>query len=311
MILENIISPLSTDEFFDKIWPDSHLVLHGNEDRWNFLLDITDDMDLEQVLYFYKNAVMVVGKAVIEASEGIADRMLVPPDKALYWYDEGAALEFDFLDMWLPKADRKLQLLKQELGLLSGTTAKMVMYAAKNGGGFKAHFDAYANFVFQLKGNKNWKLMRNNNVDFPTQHYDLSEKPFIPEEIMTYWNGEFPSENLDGAESVVLSPGSMLFLPRGYWHKTESNEETLSLNITLSQPTWLDLILAELRIRLVQEKDFRKLVDEREIERFSKNIGEYLQRVGNIEVKDILERGKDELDIYQQTQYIFRQTLKL
>lgn len=310
-IIEKVLSPITSQEFLANYWPQKHLVVHGNIERWDPLFRLQEIMDLEKILSMYKSMVMVVGKPVIEASEGIADRFMVTPDKAIYWYERGAALEFDFFDMWLPKVAHSLDKIKKELGLIEGATSKLVMYAAKNGGGFKAHFDAYANFVFQLKGKKNWKLMHNSNVTNPTQHYDLAEAPFLPEELAAQWRGEFPDETLSGAELVELAPGSMLFLPRGYWHATQSNEETLSLNITLTQPTWLDLFLADLRIRLSGENALRELVQEADVEPIVGLIHTLAEKMLEVKSADLLARGKNELDLYQQTQYVFRQAMKI
>ena len=61
------------------------------------------------------------------------------------------------------------------------------------------------------------------------------------------------------AETVVLSPGSVLFVPRGYWHATESDEETLALNFTFGQPSWADVVLAALRTKLLADPQWREL----------------------------------------------------
>jgi ribosomal protein L16 Arg81 hydroxylase len=63
------------------------------------------------------------------------------------------------------------------------------------------------------------------------------------------------------AEEVILEPGSCLFVPRGTWHATRADESSVSINITLGQPTWLDLLLTALRTRLVQIEPWRELAD--------------------------------------------------
>ena len=62
-------------------------------------------------------------------------------------------------------------------------------------------------------------------------------------------------------EFFVLNPGSLLFVPQGYWHGTEATGEALSLNFTYSQPCYADLFLAALRSRLLLSPEWRALAD--------------------------------------------------
>jgi 50S ribosomal protein L16 3-hydroxylase len=64
-----------------------------------------------------------------------------------------------------------------------------------------------------------------------------------------------------GAKKIELKPGSMLFVPRGYWHRTEAAGDALALNFTFSQPTWIDLFTLALRSRLTLSPDWRALAD--------------------------------------------------
>ena len=63
----------------------------------------------------------------------------------------------------------------------------------------------------------------------------------------------------DDAESFVLRRGSVLFVPRGYWHATQSDEDTLALNFTFGQPTWADVLLTALRTRVLKDASWRAL----------------------------------------------------
>ena len=61
--------------------------------------------------------------------------------------------------------------------------------------------------------------------------------------------------------AYTLEPGSMLFVPRGYWHSTEAEGDALALNFTFSQPTWVDLFTTALRSRLLLSPEWRELAD--------------------------------------------------
>jgi 50S ribosomal protein L16 3-hydroxylase len=60
------------------------------------------------------------------------------------------------------------------------------------------------------------------------------------------------------AETIELKPGSMLFVPRGYWHSTEAQGEALALNFTFTAPTWIDLFTTALRSRLALSPEWRE-----------------------------------------------------
>ncbi|MFP9048716.1 JmjC domain-containing protein, partial [Enterococcus faecalis] len=83
--------------------------------------------------------------------------------------------------------------------------------------------------------------------------------PYYPDDLQSYWTGDPPKEDLPDAEIVNLTPGTMLYLPRGLWHSTKSDQATLALNITFGQPAWLDLMLAALRKKLISDNRFREL----------------------------------------------------
>jgi 50S ribosomal protein L16 3-hydroxylase len=318
-VLNEIINPLTIDDFLKSYWPKKPLVSNGDPNRFDVIPGFDKIKNLNDILEIYNNPVMVVGNAVIEESGGIMDRLLVPSNEALQWYEKGAALEFDFTDLFIPQSRRWVENLKSDLRLPEGTLSKVIVYAAKNGGGFKAHFDAYTNFIFQIKGEKIWKLYENHNVENPTLHYDLAEAPYYPEELKKYWTGEPPAEDLPDADVVKLTPGSMLYLPRGVWHSTKSDEETLAINITFGQPTWLDLLLSEMRSRLVSNSKWRELalnynsLNNEEKNKVFKDIDNILsllrKEVEKITPEDLLKHQSGDFDPYQSTQLVFRQLL--
>lgn len=92
--------------------------------------------------------------------------------------------------------------------------------------GFNVHWDAHDVFVVQVEGRKRWALcgvtrpapsVRDNRADHPRPETPIKE--------------------------VVLEPGDMLYLPRGYWHAAVGlGEPTLHLTIGVTRKTGTDFL---------------------------------------------------------------------
>jgi ribosomal protein L16 Arg81 hydroxylase len=91
--------------------------------------------------------------------------------------------------------------------------------------GFDVHWDDHDVFVIQLEGRKRWALYGPTRAA-PT-HMDLHAEPSRPET----------------AVEIVLEPGDLLYLPRGYWHAAVGlGGPTLHLTIGLTRKTGGDFL---------------------------------------------------------------------
>ncbi|GHJ36767.1 cupin domain-containing protein [Streptomyces sp. TS71-3] len=100
-------------------------------------------------------------------------------------------------------------------------------------GGFNAHWDNHDVFAIQLQGRKRWRIFGRNEHSMHPRDSAMGTPPAEP------------------VADLVLSPGDVLFLPRGFWHDPVT-EEGPSLHVTGSIPctTGLDLarwVLDQLR----------------------------------------------------------------
>jgi len=55
-----------------------------------------------------------------------------------------------------------------------------------------------------------------------------------------------------------MRPGSVLFMPRGTWHRTEADEPSLSVTIAMRPPSAAEVILENMRWLLLQDASWRK-----------------------------------------------------
>lgn len=319
-LLAAIVAPMTPEAFIASHWPRHRLVQPGPARRFDAVPAVRDLADVTAALRIYPNLVMVVGGPALEETEGISDRFLTTPARAAVAYRAGATLELDCFDLHAPALRAAIEAMQAELGLPRGAFAKAIVYASTRGGGFKPHFDAYANFILHLRGEKEWLIAPNPRCVDPLEHYDIDE-PFMSPGLAAAWTGEVPREMPADAERVVLRPGTLLFLPRGTWHTTAaSTQESMSLNITFSQPTWLDLVLGEVRRRLARLPAWRGLADgcgaadparRQAAARQLAGLLEHLPRdLGQLDGEAVFARHVDDHEIFQIANLVFRQLFR-
>jgi hypothetical protein len=68
----------------------------------------------------------------------------------------------------------------------------------------------------------------------------------------------FPDPALAEFETVEMKPGTVLFMPRGTWHYTESGENSLSVSIVVRTPAAFECALEALRLRMLQDARWRR-----------------------------------------------------
>lgn len=93
--------------------------------------------------------------------------------------------------------------------------------------GFGWHYDAEDVFILQTQGSKDWLLRKNTVNPWPL--------------IET-----LPADMRYGAEIMPLvrcrlKQGDWLYIPAGYWHRTEAQEQSCSLSVGIATPTGLDV----------------------------------------------------------------------
>lgn len=109
--------------------------------------------------------------------------------------------------------------------------------------GLNWHYDAEDVFILQTQGSKTWWLRKNTVNPWP-----LAET--IPEN-MRYERELTPMMKCD------LQAGDWLYLPAGYWHRTQAREQSISLSVGIFSLTALD-VYDFLRSRLTDSLRWRQ-----------------------------------------------------
>lgn len=240
--LAALIHPRTLPELLASQAADQPFVVHGAAVR--ALTDLPHLRSLDAMLGAWPGPVQVHLPDVADEASAID----VPAHDARKLYACGMSLLFNDVHAASPLLTGWLAAIREDLGLSALTQGRCLVYATPAGKGTAPHFDQNLNFVLQLHGTKRWSLARNHHVEAPLTRHTIGQ-PLDPE-LQTYARAPMPEHMPEHRQQITLTPGSLLFVPRGTWHATHADSDALSLNFTFTAPTWLDLLLAALRARL-------------------------------------------------------------
>ncbi|WP_031157073.1 cupin domain-containing protein [Streptomyces xanthophaeus] len=153
---------------------------------------------------------------------------------------DGASLVLDAVEKIHPAVGMAAEGLERFLG----TSVQANAYASwTDREGFGLHWDDHDVVVVQVHGSKRWRLYGSTR-EAPT--FRDVESPESPEG--------------DPVADIVLAPGDVLYLPRGWWHAVMADQGTESLHLTFGMVphTGADLMLwvvDQLRSSLALRKD--------------------------------------------------------
>jgi len=141
------------------------------------------------------------------------------------WH-QGTTLHIERIEKLVPPLEELSRQIAKELKV----STKMYAFCSHpNRPGAHLHYDRFDVFVLQIQGTKKWQVQL-------TEH----EKPY-----------------LEG----VLSPGDLLYMPRGHWHfAVATKEQSLHLTLGISYKNFKDKPLGESILSKSQSKIKNKLV---------------------------------------------------
>jgi lysine-specific demethylase/histidyl-hydroxylase NO66 len=160
-------------------------------------------------------------------------------------YAGGATLVLNALHRIHPALIAFCRALSEELGHATQCNAYVTPPGAR---GFAAHHDTHDVFVLQVDGHKRW------NVYEPLLPLPLKSQPSSG---LTDGEPLIPADT-EPALSTILGPGDALYLPRGYIHAAETNDDrSIHLTIGVLATTAYDLLRDVLTLA-ANQPEFRR-----------------------------------------------------
>ncbi|XP_015171682.1 PREDICTED: bifunctional lysine-specific demethylase and histidyl-hydroxylase NO66 [Polistes dominula] len=228
-ILEWLISPLTINKFFVNIWErkPAHII-RSRENYYKDLMStpIFDKMLRYNCILFSKNIDITTYEDGIKIDHSPVGRAL--PNVVWDYYRNGCSVRMLNPQTYLPRIHKLNATLQEYFGSFVGANSYLTPPGCQ---GFAPHYDDVETFILQIEGKKRWKL-----------YYTTNDKGILAR----YSSKDFKHSELgEPYFDKVITPGDMLYLPRGTIHEAIADTKCHSLHLTLSvyqRNSWCDLL---------------------------------------------------------------------
>jgi len=245
---DHIFHVCSLEEFYENYFEKKALFIPSTSGIRSTKLFDFDDLDnilssrklVYPSLKIFKNGVELP-KSVFEKIDESNGMSYADIPKSFILFDKGHSLILNRID----RLDSKLNSLSRALESDLQMEAQVNLYLTPpNNFGFDIHYDTHDVFILQLEGTKDWTL------------YD-SEIPLVTDQLQIKKRAQ---ESFVEESNYLLTPGDVLYLPRGKYHRAESTSET-SMHLTIGIfPLIGYQLLHQLAVKCQDDVFFRKSV---------------------------------------------------
>ncbi len=280
--LAALLFPRTVAELAESYRRDEPMVVHGQRESLAALRTLPLVESLDALLRTWPEMVQAHLPDVADESHAVS----VSPQDARKLFGNGMGLLFDDVHRYAPELNQWLEAIRTDVGLSALTLQRCLIYATPADKGTAWHFDQNVNFVLQVHGTKTWWLAPNEHVARPMTRHTIGQR--VDSELQSYAKDPMLAEPPTNQREIVLSPGSLLFVPRGVWHATRASTDALSLNFTFSAPTWIDLFTAALRGKLALSRAWRETAAPTSTEAFDVLLRELAAEAPQWNAADIL-----------------------
>ncbi len=245
--LSALFPNLTRTEFLNRHWPARPTWGHGAPARLSRLTDI-GQIDAVMTLALRSHVEM---KAMFPAAHNESNEIAADASSARALYDSGATIACNAVHRWHAVVGLWSDRLARELSV-PADRANCNLYMTPRGRGVRMHFDDHEIIVVQLAGRKRWRIAENHTVVNPVANSGVA----LTDEVRRYATAPAP-RRMTAGRTVTLKPGSVLFLPRGYWHSTDAQEASISLTFGFRVPSWAEIVGTYIGNRLTAQTEWR------------------------------------------------------
>ena len=248
--LASLLAPLSVDAFLTDFWPRRSCVQHGALSRLPDILGAPELASFEALARVYGGRVLF--------ANGANSPHMVPIEtvNAATLFNMGLMVYLDDVASCIEGMGAFLQELEFDFGVSPGSV-RIGAFAAPQSGGAPCHYDIEDVISIQLVGDKTFEIAPVSEIPCPAGiQYTPGTTPF--DDLYPQAGEGFPEWQDAAFEKVDMTPGSVLFMPRGTWHRTRAGANSLSVSILVRPPVAVDAILDQLRLTLLRDPQWRQ-----------------------------------------------------
>ena len=249
-VLKALMGAESLGEFLSDYWPGRIFVARGDLERLPEALLHEELNDFDALSRRYKGVVSFFG----DAESG----HMVPVEgiDAAAPYRCGLSVYLTDVGPYFPEVDRMVRNLERELGINEGC-ARAGVFASPTSGGISCHYDSVDVISVQLRGTKKFDVAPVTELRNPWGFQ------FIPgsrpiDDLYPQAGEGFPDWENNEFQTVEMTPGTVLYMPRGTWHRTEAEGDSIAVSIGMAVPSAAECVLEQLRLLLLQDPAWRQ-----------------------------------------------------
>jgi ribosomal protein L16 Arg81 hydroxylase len=249
-VLTALLGADALDTFLSDYWPNRVFVSEGDRERLPAALLDAELNEFDALSRRYKGVVSFFGD----------DRSghMVPVEgiEASAPYRCGLSVYLTDVAPYFPDIQQMVKQLEFELGVNEGC-ARAGVFASPADGGISCHYDTVDIFSIQLRGNKKFDVAPVSGLPHPLGSQYMSGSKPMDDHYPQATDG-FP--DWEGAEfrTVEMTPGTVLYMPRGTWHRTEAEGDSIAVSIGMEPPSAAESVLEQLRLLLLQDPEWRR-----------------------------------------------------
>jgi hypothetical protein len=250
--LAALVAPVPVRQFLQEFWPERIFESHGALSRLPAVF-ASPALSSFRALAAHYQGWLGFGRGA-QGSRMVSVQQVNPG----HLYDMGLSVYLPDIASSVPGAEEILRQLECELGLAEGC-ARMTVWASPKGDGAPTHFDGEDVFSIQLAGSKRFEVAPMTDYAYPVgAQYGPGAAPYA--EMYAQIRDGFPDAAGVNFRAVDMKPGSVLFVPRGTWHRTVAAQDSFAISIGLNPPSIAEAFLDQLRYVLLQDPQWRRPV---------------------------------------------------
>lgn len=249
-VLDALFASVSAARFLGEYWPERVVATHGSPAR------LPGVFQCPELSSFHALASRYAGQLLFGRGASGSRMLGMPNANPAHLYEMGLSVYMPDISANVPGAAAFLRQLEAELGIDAGS-CRITVWASPQEDGAPTHFDGEDVISIQLVGTKRFEVapMKEHANPFGTQ-FGPGVPPFG--DLYPQLENGFPEPVEAEFQTVDMKPGSVLFVPRGTWHRTTAYQDSFSISIGINPPCVIDAYLEQMRNLLLQDPEWRR-----------------------------------------------------